>query len=108
LYVKPKMQLVDPGSESATVQFIAVFDDPTNSEGCPEFTLYISCAGCGDRQKVASIQSDCEPDAQGHASWGPRFIRLGAGEPELIVEAKTARKTYLVREGVSIKGTNER
>jgi len=102
------MTLVDPGSESARIQFIAIFDDPTNSEGCPEFTLFISCAGCSERQKVASVQSDCAPDEQGHASWGPRFIRLGAGDPELVIEAKTARKTYQVREAVSIKGTSER
>lgn len=96
--------MAEPGSEAANVQFIAVFDDPTNSEGCPEFTLYLGCRGCQDRQRIASVQSDCAPDAQDHASWGPRFIRLGTGETEITVEAKTARRTYVKSETATVVG----
>lgn len=105
LYVTPKMQLANPGTESASVQFLASFDDPSNSEGCPEFTLFVSCPGCTDRQKIASVQSDCAPTDQGHSSWGPRNLRLSSGTTDVIVEARTSRRTYLARETVRISGS---
>lgn len=101
------MKLADPGTESASVQFFAAFDDPTNSEGCPEFTLSVGLPGGSERTRIASVQSDCDPKDQGHSSWGPRFIRLSAGETEIVIEAKTARKTYQARETVSIRGSQQ-